>query len=337
MQRPPRRTEWSSILEILKDDTNSPQDVPEQIIQSVGWRSSVSGLVSSDISTQSSTSYEHITQPNVFVEETEVTLTNGGHQVRAMSVTHRVSDCDSGALTSQELLRTVTLSCAVNEDHQMDVEHNSFDDFFNEEDLRFLECNTSNSAGLSFNRSTSSDRGKVYRNVSISKMAPAAISGDFSYITQNTIDSAYRLNERKRSPGESEMYFGSGGSGTGTNTGTGSNRSLSALGSDAPTEASDFENLSMSSWPSRDLQQLTDLMQCRSLESISHSNSVTCGLQPAHMSGTCAGDIPIGYGMFSCTTSRRTSFSFGDYSKIREILLPVVTDCDDDDDNYMKH
>ena len=324
MQRPPRRTEWSSILEILKDDTNSPQDVPEQIIQNVGWRSSVSGLVSNDISTQSSTSYEHITQPNVFVEETEVTLTNGGHQVRAMSVTHRVSDCDSGALTSQELLRTVTLSCAVTDDQEMDVERNSFDDFFNEEDLRFLECNTSNSAGLSFNRSTSSDRGKVYRNVSISKMGQAAITGDFSCLNQNAIDAAYRLNESKRSSMESETFQGSS---------TGPFRS----GSGAPTEATDFENLSMSSWPSRDLQQLTDLMQCRSLESISRSNSVTYGLQPAYMSGTCPGDIPIGFGMFSCSTSRRASFSFGDYSKIREIFLPIVTDCDDDDDNFMKN
>jgi hypothetical protein len=329
MQRPPRRTEWSSILEILKDDTHSPQDVPEQIIQSVGWRSSISGLVSGDISSQSSTSYEHITQPNVFVEETEVTMANGGHLVRALSVTHRISDCDSGTLTSQELMRTVTLSCAVNEDHEMDVEHNSFDDFFNNEDLRFLECNTSNSAGLSFNRSTSSDRGIVYRNVSISKIGPAAITGDFSsYISQNAIDNAYRVNESKKSPADGDAVQGF----------PGSSRSglASGSGSGAHTDASDFENLTMSSWPSGDLQQLSDLMQCRSLESISRCNSVTYGLQPAYMTGTCAGDIPIGFGMFT-PTSRRASFSVGDYSRTRETSLPVVTDCDDDDDSIMKN
>lgn len=325
MQRPPRRTEWSSILEILKDDTHNPHDVPEQIIQNVGRMPAMGGFVSADISTQSSTSFEHSNQPNVFVDTTEVTLTNGGHLVRALSVMHRVSDGDGGILTSQELMRTVTISCAVDDEHEMDIDRNSFDDFFNEEDLRFLEYSTSNSSGISFNRSTSSDHGKVYRNVSISKVGMGAVAGDFS----------------------SGCYIGHGGAGMAQNTHVGkeTGRSIDVIvgltgpaGRDGPPiEAADFENISMSSWPSRDLQQLSELMQCRSLESFSRSNSISTGLglQPTTMTGT--GDIIIGNGCYFATPSRKSSFTAGDYKNIKDALLPVVTDCDDDDDGSMRN
>ena len=322
MQRPPRRTEWSSILEILKDDAHNPLDVPEQIIQSVGRKLTASGLVIADISTQSSTSFEHANQPNIFVDATEVTLANGGHLVRALSVTQRVSNVDG--CTTQELMRTVTVSCAMSEEHDMDVDRNSFDDFFNEEDLRFLECNTSNSSGISFNRSTSSDHGKVYRNVSISKFGPGASTNDFNaggYLGQGVVGAMNSLSAGREN--------GRPGEGVSTGAAVPSGRPA------PPVEPSDFENLSMSSWPSRDLQQLSDLMQCRSLESFSRSNSISYGLQPTAMTGT--GDIMIGNGLFTAPPSRRSSFTANDYGKIRDALLPVVTDCDDDDDQSMRN
>ena len=327
MQRPPRRTEWSSILEILKDDAHNPLDVPEQIIQSVGRKLTASGLVIADISTQSSTSFEHANQPNIFVDATEVTLANGGHLVRALSVTQRVSNVDG--CTTQELMRSVTVSCAMSEEHDMDVDRNSFDDFFNEEDLRFLECNTSNSSGISFNRSTSSDHGKVYRNVSISKVGPGAATNDFSaaggYLGQG-LSGATNMNTVNT--GRESGRPGEGVVSTGAVT-------LTGRPAAPPVEPSDFENLSMSSWPSRDLQQLSDLMQCRSLESFSRSNSISYGLQPTAMTGT--GDIMIGSGLFTAPPSRRSSFTASEYGKARDALLPVVTDCDDDDDQSMRN
>jgi hypothetical protein len=323
MQRPPRRTEWSSILEILKDDTHNPQDVPEQVIQNVGRMPTIGGLVSADISTQSSTSFEHSNQPNVFVDTTEVTLTNGGHLVRALSVMHRVSDGDGGTLTSQELMRTVTVSCAVDDENEMDVDRNSFDDFFNEEDLRFLEYSTSNSSGMSFNRSTSSDHGKVYRNVSISKVGAGAVASDFSsgcYIGQGAPGVMHNTHTTKETGRSIDVIVGISGP-------------LNRTG--PPIEAADFENISMSSWPSRDLQQLSELMQCRSLESFSRSNSITNSLQPTTMSGM--GDIIINNGFYISTPSRKSSFTAGDYKYIKDALLPVVTDCDDDDDGSMRN
>ena len=168
MQRPPRRTEWSSILEILKDDRHSLIDIPEQVIQNVGINpQEVSENNPAAVSTQSSASYEYCNQPNVFVYATEVTLASGDHLVRSLSVSHRISD-SAGSSTSQEMLRTVVVSCAVDEQQEMDVEQISFDDFFSEEDLRFLECTTTNNSGISFARSSSAENGKVYRNVSIS-------------------------------------------------------------------------------------------------------------------------------------------------------------------------
>ena len=60
MQRPPRRTEWSSILEILKDDRHSLIDIPEQVIQNVGINpQEVSENNPAAVSTQSSASYEY--------------------------------------------------------------------------------------------------------------------------------------------------------------------------------------------------------------------------------------------------------------------------------------
>jgi hypothetical protein len=294
----------------------------------VGRKLNASDLVIADISTQSSTSFEHANQPNIFVDATEVSLANGGHLVRALSVTQRVSNADG--CTTQELMGTVTVPCAMSAEHDMDVDRDSFDDFFNEEDLRFLECNTSNSSGIFFNRSTSSDHGKVYRNVSISKMGPGAATNDFAaaggYLGQG-MTGVMNMNMNAVNTGRESGRPGEGPISTGA---------AALIGRPAPpVEPSDFENLSMSSWPSRDLQQLSDLMQCRSLESFSRSNSISYGLQPTAMTGT--GDIMIGNGLFTAPPSRRSSFTASDYGKLRDALLPVVTDCDDDDDQSMRN
>ena len=124
MQRPPRRTEWSSILEILKDDSHNPQDVPEQVIQNVGQiPSTIEGgdNTLSAVSTQSSGSFEYNNQPNVFVDATQVTIGDGDHLVRSLSVSHRTSDVNGGGTTSQEMMRTVIVSCAVDDSLEMDI------------------------------------------------------------------------------------------------------------------------------------------------------------------------------------------------------------------------
>ena len=369
MQRPPRRTEWSSILEILKDDRHSLIDIPEQVIQNVGMNPQEVNENPAAVSTQSSASYEHCNQPNVFVYATEVTLASGDHLVRTLSVSHRISDSD-GSSTSQEMLRTVVVSCAVDEEQEMDVEQISFDDFFSEEDLRFLECTTTNNSGISFARSSSAENGKVYRNVSISLVGQGAASSppmtDYdANVSQSLglslplpqslpLSSVLSFNQLQGIASASNTgYALTTGNGTGVGTGlnmagSGSGAGMSVdvgkkgevpegpiTGGPINFDNSDFEqSFSMSSWPSKDIQQLSDLMQFRSF-SRSGSNNVAT-LQPSSGSG----DIIIGLGSSNHfhTFSRRSSFNVAEFGiRNKDCLLPVVTDCDDDEEQSMTY
>ena len=371
MQRPPRRTEWSSILEILKDDRHSLIDIPEQVIQNVGMNPQEVNENPAAVSTQSSASYEHCNQPNVFVYATEVTLASGDHLVRSLSVSHRISDSD-GSSTSQEMLRTVVVSCAVDEEQEMDVEQISFDDFFSEEDLRFLECTTTNNSGISFARSSSAENGKVYRNVSISLVGQGAVSSpsmtDYdANVSQSLglslplplplslpLSSVLSFNQLQGIASASDTgYALTTGNGTGVGTGlnmggSGSGAGMSVdigkkgevtegpiTGGPINFDNSDFEqSFSMSSWPSKDIQQLSDLMQFRSF-SRSGSNNVAT-LQPSSGSG----DIIIGLGSSNHfhTFSRRSSFNVAEFGiRNKDCLLPVVTDCDDDEEQSMTY
>ena len=369
MQRPPRRTEWSSILEILKDDRHSLIDIPEQVIQNVGMNPQEVNENPAAVSTQSSASYEHCNQPNVFVYATEVTLASGDHLVRTLSVSHRISDSD-GSSTSQEMLRTVVVSCAVDEEQEMDVEQISFDDFFSEEDLRFLECTTTNNSGISFARSSSAENGKVYRNVSISLVGQGAASSppmtDYdAKVSQSLglslplpqslpLSSVLSFNQLQGIASASNTgYALTTGNGTGVGTGlnmagSGSGAGMSVdvgkkgevpegpiTGGPINFDNSDFEqSFSMSSWPSKDIQQLSDLMQFRSF-SRSGSNNVAT-LQPSSGSG----DIIIGLGSSNHfhTFSRRSSFNVAEFGiRNKDCLLPVVTDCDDDEEQSMTY
>lgn len=351
MQRPPRRTEWSSILEILKDNAQNPIDVPEQVIQNVGMTPQ-EGLENSPvaISTQSSASYEHCNQPNVYVYATEVTLANGDHLVRSLSVSHRISD-SAGSSTSQEMLRTVIVSCAVDEEQEMDVEQISFDDFFNEEDLRFLECTSTNNSGISFTRSSSAENGKLYRNVSISLVGQGAESnptlGDYDANISQSIGLSLPLSSNpsyNQLQGSTSTFNTGHGSGTGLNmdsmcTDFGKKGEVIIGGVEGPItggsetnyDSSDFEqSFSMSSWPSKDIQQLSDLMQCRSFSRSGSNNLGT--ILPS------SGDIIIGSHFHGLSPfSRRSSFSVAEFGRNKDSFLPVVPDCDDDEEQSMTY
>jgi hypothetical protein len=141
----------------------APVDVPEQLMQNV------IPIPGSDLNEmQTSTSFQHLNYPDLFVDATEVASVNGDNSIRALSVTRRVSDQDGRLLTSHEVMRSLTMTSAIDDKMACQSSDDMYDDFFNDTDLALLE--KSAVGGISFTKSASSDQGKVFRNVSVSRL-----------------------------------------------------------------------------------------------------------------------------------------------------------------------